>query len=74
MSDQTEEQIGYIVNTQTFVLAKDADNATERVKNGEGSVVSRSAVPKPVPPKPPVSSGIQTSGQFSRTTVQPVNG
>ena len=72
MSDQTEEQIGYIVNTQTFILAKDADDATDKVKKGEGSVVSRTATPKP--PKPVTASGIQSSGQFARTTTQQVNG
>ncbi len=63
-----EEQIGYVVNTQTYILATDADDANAKVKNGEGSVVSRSATPKPQPAK----TGIQTSGQFSRTTTQPV--
>ncbi len=42
-----EEQLGYVVNTETYILATDADDANAKVKNGEGSVISRSAKPKP---------------------------
>ncbi len=44
-----EDQIGYIVNTQTYVLASNADDAVDRVKKGEGSVMARSSNPRPEP-------------------------
>ncbi len=63
-----QEQIGYVVKTETYVLATDADDASVKVKNGEGSVISRQAAPKPQSPQQPLSrnpaiAALQQSGQ-----------
>ncbi len=55
MSDtvETPEQLGYIVDSRIYVLANDADDAIDRVKKGEGSVVARKVEPKPQPKPQP---------------------
>ncbi len=64
-----EEQIGYVVNTETYILATDADDANAKVKNGEGSVISRSAKPKPQPARPLLPTQLT-----NMKTGQPVGG
>ncbi len=64
----------YVVNQtkQIAIEAETPEEAQKKVLNGEGTVISSNLGAQPRPKAPP--QGIQTSGQFARTTTAQVNG